>query len=153
MNPNQLTSNIHDITEVEVYELAQTWYENLDVHAPLEEFVPLLAQEGLKMVFPEGTMEGFGGFKQWYERVVNLFFDEVHTLDNVTTMPKGDRAEVKVIVKWEASRWNAPAPKSERIIADAYQTWEVVRSPTTGKPVILTYVVDSLHYDEGSAKL
>ncbi|MGA7933203.1 MAG: hypothetical protein WCA35_06625 [Kovacikia sp.] len=153
MRSNQTPSGIHEITTVEVYELAKTWYENLDVHAPLETFIPLLAQKDLKMVFPEGTMTGFEGFKQWYERVVNLFFNEVHTLEDVTTVPKDDRAEVKVIVKWEASRWQAPAPHSERIIADAYQTWEVVRSPITGSPVILTYIVDSLEYENGSARL
>lgn len=153
MSLHSTTSETSDITIVEVYELAQTWYENLDVHAPLEELIPLLAPEGLEMIFPEGAIEGLEGFKQWYDRVIHLFFDEVHTLTNVTAFPKTGYTEVKVAVKWEASRWNAPAPQSERIVAEAYQTWRVVRSPSTGKPVILTYVVDSLEYENGSARL
>jgi hypothetical protein len=51
------------------------------------------------------------------------------------------------------SVWKQPAAKSERIILDAYQTWEVIRSPKTQKPVVLTYIVDSLDYAEVSAKL
>ncbi|MDJ0687495.1 MAG: hypothetical protein QNJ41_03200 [Xenococcaceae cyanobacterium MO_188.B32] len=142
------------ITQAEVQELADVWYKKLDVHAPLEEFKPLLADAGVKMVFPEATVEGWEGFSGWYERVIGIFFDEVHTLKEVTTTPKGDdKADVKVVVKWEASVWKPPAPTSERIVLDAYQTWEVQRSPETGKPVVLTYIVDELKYYEGSAKL
>jgi hypothetical protein len=146
-------SNVAPLTDAEVQELAKEWYKKLDVHAPLEEFVPMLAEEGLKMVFPEATVEGFEGFKGWYERVIGIFFDEVHTLKKVDVTPKGEQADVKVVVKWEASVWKPPAPKSERIVLDAYQTWVVKRSPQTGKPVVTTYIVDSLDYYEGSAKL
>lgn len=142
------------ITKAEVQELAEVWYKKLDVHAPLEEFKPLLADEGVKMVFPEATVEGWEGFSGWYERVIGIFFDEVHTLKEVETTPQDDdKAEVKVVVKWEASVWKPPAPSSERIVLDAYQTWVVQRSPKTEKPVVLTYIVDRLEYYEGSAKL
>lgn len=152
MNTELLKPESAEITATEAQELAQRWYHNLDVHAPLAEFIPLLAGTGLTMVFPEATATGFPGFKGWYERVIGLFFDEVHTLKQVQLTPKGDRAEVKVVVKWEASRWTPPAPRSERIIADAYQTWELIRS-SSGQPVILTYVVDAIEYYAGSAKL
>lgn len=142
------------LTEAEVTEFAANWYRKLDVHAPLEDYQPLLAQDDLKMVFPEATVEGFEGFKGWYERVINIFFDEVHTLKEVKlTSISGDTAEVKVVVRWEASVWNPPAPTSDRIVLDAYQTWIVTRSPNTQSPVILTYIVDSLDYAEGSARL
>ena len=146
-------SNLKPIAQAEMEEMAAEWYKKLDVHAPLEEYVPMLASEGLKMVFPEATVEGFEGFKGWYERVIGIFFDEVHTLKEVSVTPKGDKADVKVVVKWEASVWKPPAPTSERIVLDAYQTWEVQRSPESGKPVVLTYIVDELKYYEGSAKL
>lgn len=142
------------LTQAEIQEMAEIWYRKLDVHAPLEEFVPLLATEGVKMIFPEATVEGFEGFKGWYERVITIFFDEVHTVKEVTADVGADgKANVKVVVKWEASVWNPPAPYSARIVLDAYQTWEVIRSPETGKPVVLTYTVDKLEYAEGSAKL
>jgi len=142
------------LTEAEIQKFAADWYRKLDVHAPLEDYIPLLADEGLEMVFPEATVKGFEGFKGWYERVISIFFDEVHTLKEVKpTSVSSEKANVKVIVKWEASVWKPPAPKSERIVLDAYQTWVVTRSPKTGKPVISTYIVDSLDYAEGSARL
>lgn len=149
-------TNVVSLTEAEIKQLASEWYLKLDVHAPLEEYVPFLIEEGLEMRFPEATVYGFDGFKDWYERVVRIFFDEVHTLKEVKITPSensANEANVKVVVKWEASVWKAPAAKSERIVLDAYQTWIVKRSPATQKPVIATYIVDSLDYAAGSAKL
>ncbi|WP_416676358.1 hypothetical protein [Egbenema bharatensis] len=153
MNPKLSTAGTAPITEAEVRELVATWYQNLDVHAPLPELTPMLIEDGLTMVFPEMTVEGLAGFQQWYERVVNIFFDEVHTIKDIQLIPQDDRTQVKVVVKWEASRWFPPSPYSERIIADAYQTWEVMRSPVSHCPVIFTYTVDSLEYDDNSVRL
>jgi len=145
-------SDVAPLTESEVKEFAADWYKKLDVHAPGEEFLPLLAED-VELRFPEATVQGFDGFKGWYDRVINIFFDEVHTLKEVKMTPNGEQADVKVVVKWEASVWKPPAAKSERIVLDAYQTWVVKRSPTTHKPVVAVYIVDSLDYAEGSAKL
>ncbi len=153
-------SNLAPLTEGEIKELAVEWYGKLDLHVPAEEYRTLLAEEGLEMKFPEGTFKGFASFAGWYQGngknpgVINLFFDEVHTLKLVRqTSVSEEKAEVKVIVKWEASKWDPPAPISERIVMDAYQTWVVKRSPTTKKPVIQVYVVDSMEYAPGSANL
>lgn len=146
-------TNVTSLTEAEVKQLVTDWYLKLDVHAPLEDYVPFLAEECLEMRFPEGTVYGFDGFKGWYERVIRIFFDEVHTLKEVKVTTSEDKADVKVVVKWEASVWKPPAAKSERIVLDAYQTWVVERSPKTQKPVISVYIVNSLDYAEGSAKL
>jgi hypothetical protein len=146
-------SNSAPLTESEVREFAEAWYRKLDVHEPLENYRPLLAED-VKFVFPEATVEGFDGYTGWYERVIRLFFDEVHTVKEVTlTSVSDEKADVKVIVKWEASVWNPPEPYSKRIILDAYQTWVVKRSPATGAPAIATYIVDELKYYEGSATL
>jgi hypothetical protein len=143
-----------EIQQAEVQELAEVWYRKLDVHAPLEEFRPLIAEDEVTMVFPEATVEGFDGFQGWYENVIGIFFDEEHTVKEVKVTPKdGDRADVKVVVKWEASIWNPPEPYSKRIVLDAYQTWEIKRSPSTQKPIVTRYIVDSLDYAEGSATL
>lgn len=153
LSVSQPLSDPMELTEAEVRDLVTIWYQKLDVHAPVEELAPLLVDEGLKMVFPEMTVEGLAGIQQWYERVIYLFFDEVHTIKEVKLIPKNDRTEVKVVVKWEASRWTPPAPRSERIVLNAYQTWEVMRSSISHKPVIVSYIVDSLSYYDGSARL
>jgi len=44
-------SGLAPITEAEVKEFAKDWYHKLDIHVPLEEFVPMLAEQGLEMVF------------------------------------------------------------------------------------------------------
>ncbi|MFQ5794609.1 MAG: hypothetical protein ACE5JP_06125 [Candidatus Bipolaricaulia bacterium] len=156
-------SNLAPLTESEVRQFVEDWYRKLDVHAPMSELLAMLADEELEMRFPEGTLYGHAEFGGWYQGsaensknypgVVNIFFDEVHTVKEVAVDISGDQANVKVVVKWEASVWNPPAAKSVRIILDAAQTWVMKRSPETSKPVIVTYIVDDLSYYEGSAKL
>jgi hypothetical protein len=139
-------------TEDEVRELAEAWYEKLDVHAPFEELVPLVASEGLEMYWPEGPTFGIDGFKGWYERVTRTFFDEVHTLKEVAVTQRGDEADVKVVVNWQARVWDPPEPRSKWLGMDAYQTW-VVRRSQDGRPIIQKYTVDRMELMEGSASL
>ena len=141
------------LTADEIRETAAAWYRKLDVHAPMVELLPMLADEELEMVFPEAPVTGWAGFEGWYQRVIRIFFDEVHTLKEVTPVIDGDRAEVKVVVQWEASMWSPPAAESARIKCDAFQRWIMKRSSVTGKPIVVTYIVDGLEYHEGSATL
>jgi hypothetical protein len=136
----------------EVDKLARDWYRALDVHVPFDELIPMVASEGLKMVFPEGTMEGVDGFRGWYDAVTHKFFDEVHTVKSVDSHVHGDHAHVKVVVNWQAKVWNPPDAKSKWLGFDAYQTWEVARGDSGG-PVVVTYIVDELKPMEGSASL
>lgn len=132
------------LTKFEVKQLVDDWFLKLDVHANVKELLPLLANENLEMQFPEGTLRGQNELKTWYARIIHTFFDEVHTLQTLDITTTRDRAEVQLVVRWEASRWNAPAPKSEKLAFDAAQRWVVTRSPATQQPAIVTYIVDSL---------
>jgi hypothetical protein len=133
--------------------LAQRWYAALDTHEPTQTLVDMLDPTDLKMVFPEATLAGVQGFVGWYEGVIRIFFDEVHKVESVKLgAEKNGRTEVKVAVHWEASRWNAPAAKSDRIMLTAFQTWEVTFSET-GEAKVAKYTVDGLEYLPGSAKL
>lgn len=140
------------LSDSEIRRFVEAWYRKLDVHAPMVELLPLLADDGLEMVFPEATVLGQAGFEGWYQRVIRIFFDEVHTVTRVDIDRTGDGANLKVVVNWQASVWNPPAANSSRINLDAYQRWVVKRSPAGGL-VVTTYIVDSLDYREGSAKL
>ena len=135
-----------------IEELAKNWYRKLDVHAPMVEVLPMLIDEGLEMVFPEATVYGYAGFEGWFQRVIRIFFDEVHTVKSVESDINGDTATVKVVVKLEASVWNAPDAESKRITLDAFQTWEVKAGPND-TVLITKYTVDDLKYYEGSATL
>ncbi len=140
------------LTTESIEQLAIDWYRKLDVHAPMVELLPMLADEELEMVFPEATVYGYAGFEGWFQRVIRIFFDEVHTVKKVEAQLNGEMATVAVVVQWEASVWNAPEAYSKRIKLDAYQTWDV-RLGITGQPVITKYTVDKLVYHEGSATL
>lgn len=140
------------LTKEAIEEFANDWYKKLDVHVPMVDVLPMLADDGLEMVFPEVTVYGQAGFEGWFQRVVRLFFDEVHTVKKVEPDINGDKATVKVVVQWEASKWDAPEAFSKRIKADAFQTWEM-KLNQKGKPVISKYVVDDFVYHEGSATL
>lgn len=140
------------LTQQSIEKLAKDWYRKLDVHAPMVEVLPMLIDDGLEMVFPEATVYGYAGFEGWFQRVIRIFFDEVHTLKTVEPVIDGDTAIVKVVVKWEASVWNAPEAESKRITLDAFQTWGVKSGPD-GQALITRYTVDSLEYYEGSAQL
>ena len=141
------------LTQEAIEQLAKDWYRKLDVHAPMVEVLPMLADEELEMVFPEATVYGYAGFEGWYQRVIRIFFDEVHTVKLAESTIDGDKASVKVVVQWEASVWNGPEAYSKRIKLDAYQTWEVAYRPDSQRIVVTRYTVDELKYHEGSATL
>lgn len=141
------------LTPREISEFAAAWYRKLDVHAPMIEVLPFLAEDGLVMKFPEATAKGLADFESWYQRVIRIFFDEVHTVKECTPQITGNEAEVHVVVQWEASVWNPPSPTSARIKLDADQTWKVRRSQRTGGLEITMYNVNGLNYHPGSAKL
>lgn len=141
------------LTETELRTFAEEWYRKLDVHAPMVELLPMLADEDLEMRFPEATVRGHAGFEGWYQRVIRLFFDETHVVKEVDASIDGERADVKVVVNWQAKVWQAPDATSKWLGFDAYQTWIMRRSPATGQPVIVAYIVDELKPMEGSAEL
>ena len=139
----------------EIRQLVTDWYKDLDVHVPLVALLPKVAENGLQMRFPEGTLHSTAEFEYWYQGVIRIFFDEVHSVRDLTIniTEDGSRADVKLVVNWEASRWNPPAPNSERLLMDAYQTWVVERSVSSGLAVVKTYIVDELRPLAGSVAL
>ena len=140
------------LDEAAVKELVDAWYKALDVHAPVDQLVPMVAANGLEMYWPEGPTFGVDEFKGWYEKVTHLFFDEVHTMKTLEITPRGNEADVKLVVNWQAKVWSPPDAKSKWLGMDARQTW-VVRLSDDGRAVIQKYVVDGLDLMEGSSTL
>jgi ketosteroid isomerase-like protein len=140
-------------TEADIRTTVAEWYRALDRHDELTEVLPYLVDDALEMRFPEATARGHAGFRDWYKAVTNRFFDEVHTLSSVDfTELAADRATVTVVVNWQARIWNPPAPRSQWLGFDAYQTWVLVPGPD-GRPQVRTYIVDRLVPMPGSASL
>ncbi len=148
-------TDLAPLTEDEVKRFMERWYlELLDTHAPPEELAACVAEDA-EMRFPEATVKGIDAFRDWYDRIVTTFFDEVHeiTRHDVTVAEDGQSAEVKIDLNWQARVWIPPAAKSQWIGFDAGQTHEVRRSATTGQPVIQVYGVDTFVAMPGSSNL
>lgn len=154
-NAAHVTETLAPLTKDEVEQTVREFYRLLDVHEPQVNVINFISDGELEMVFPETTMRSQADFESWYQGVIRIFFDEVHTVQRVDAdlSEDGMRADVTIVVRWEASRWRPPMANSERLRMDAYQRWVIKRSPTTGRPVITGYYVDELRPLEGSVAL
>lgn len=155
------------ITEDEVRSFATAWFFALDVHAPNDDCVRLLAETGLEMAFPEQTLHGVSDFLAWYSGgtysdgtttpgVINIFFDETHNLLSAESQISEDGAEVRVVVAWQASWIEPPAPKSKRTALEATQDWSLRRSEKNAYGLeIVRYVAmaEPFKYAPGFARL
>jgi hypothetical protein len=144
------------IAERAIGQLVTAWYEALDAHVPLDQVWTLLADTDLRMSFPDGQITGRDTFQRWYERVTNLFFDEVHRVESVVAKLGSAEAIVDVVVHWEASFWQPPTPRSKRVSLQAVQRWTV--RPSRKNPYgleITSYdaTVEPFKYDPGSSTL
>ncbi|MEX2535146.1 MAG: hypothetical protein WD273_06040 [Trueperaceae bacterium] len=135
----QVQPTVNPFSNESVSAFAAAWFRALDVHAPADECLRLLADDGLEMVFPEKTLHGIGDFLAWYAGgnysdgssapgVVNIFFDEVHTLQSVNVEATSDEAAVEIVVGWQASWFTPPAAKSLRTSMNATQQWRLQRA-------------------------
>lgn len=116
------------LTLPEIKSFVAAWYLALDQHAPIETCNAMLADKGLRVIFPDGDITDLATFKKWYDRVTNLFFDENHNVVSVEAQINGDEANLDVVVAWQASWWEPPSAKSKRTSMDATQKWTVRRS-------------------------
>ncbi len=153
---SQTAAPAEALTEQRVKDFVVAWYRALDEHAPLERCLSFLAEDGLRMQFPDGDIRDFAGFERWYDRVTNLFFDENHNVQSVVSQIAGDRATLDVVVGWQASWFEPPAAKSKRTAMDATQRWEVrasARNPYGMEIVYYNATAEPFRYAPGFARL
>ncbi len=144
------------LTMDEIKNFVAAWYRYLDFHVPLNDIYCLLADQGLNVQFPDGDIKDYASFKQWYDRVTNLFFDENHYVQSIDARIDGDQAVLDIVVGWQASWWEAPSAKSKRVSMDATQRWMVRRSSKNPFGLeIVTYnaTVEPFKYTPGFARL
>jgi hypothetical protein len=144
------------ITLDQVKAFASAWYLALDQHAPIERCYAMLADEGLRVQFPDGDITDMSSFKTWYDRVTNIFFDESHNVVSVEGEVRDAEADVIVVVAWQASFWEPPAAKSKRTSMDATQHWIVRRSDKNAHGLVIQYynaTHEPFRYAPGFARL
>ena len=85
-------------TALDVRAFVYDCYRRLDAHAEVEQYVTLLADSDLDLVFPEATLNDADAFAAWYSGrpekfnlpgVTTIFFDEVHELKRVDVFLSG----------------------------------------------------------------
>jgi hypothetical protein len=104
-----------------IREFAITWFALLDAQVPVVQLLPFVSNDGLEMVFPEGTLIGVEEFIGWYAGVVRTFAAEVHVLERLTPTFSDDRVDVDVVVVWTATHLADGVRRSYR----ATQTWQL----------------------------
>ena len=143
------------LSDAAVHDFAVAWFQALDVHAAAEDFHPLLAEEGLELVFPERTMKSHADFDEWLDGIYHTFFDETHNLHEATpTARRPEEADVDILVAWQASWFTPPDAKSKRTSMNAVQRWTV--ETTDRNPFglqIRRYQVDRFDYAPGFCRL
>jgi Domain of unknown function (DUF4440) len=146
----------HAITQEEITRFVQDWFRKLDDHAPPNEFLRMLSDEGLEMRFPDCTIGDFNAFRERYERRTRFFFDERHTAKIGPAKIDGDRASVGLEVAWQAT-WVEPAgARAKHVTLTAKENWIVRRSDRNGYGLeILFYdaTVEPMQYATESSRL
>lgn len=128
------------LSQAEIDSFVQTWFQGLNEHIDVERMLPLVADDGLEMVFPEQTLRSHADFRSWYAAVGENFTDQDHDVEAVTSRPQDDGVALDVTVVWRAVQTADGAPLAMR----AQQSWFLDRSPATAAPRIVTYHVHSL---------
>ncbi len=134
-------TNNTPVTQFDIEQFIRDWFGKLDIHPPVEEMLPFLADEKLVMKMPEKTYCRYEGFKAWYEDIGRKYDEQVHIIRGLQITTAQDTAKVEIVVQWQRSEKNATAAERGRKGFYAAQTWEVERSPQTQRLVIVTYNV------------
>lgn len=139
------------LTQKEVRDVILAFWRLNASRAPIKDFEEIFDCENLEIRM-RGTGILFRGIAGWADHQIGklAFFDQRFQLKTFQVAKKTDeRIVAKTVGVWFARHWQSPAAYSHEMIADLKHTWTVIRSPKTGKAVILTHVCDKLKYRPG----
>lgn len=119
----------------EVRALVFGWFALFDRNAPVDAFLPHLAERGLEMRFPEATLASPADFRRWYAGIRSTIRSATHDVRAVQVTVAGAHAVVELDVRWQAVN-----VRGERLDFTVHQHWLVDRAPS-GQPVIRSYRV------------
>ena len=126
----------HRFCENDIKSFVYRVFGMYDKHVQVKEFLPLLADKGLEMKFPESTLRSQADFRRWYADVGRNFESNTHTLERVdVSFPGKGRYRVDLVVFWQALGRDGKYASFR-----AHQVWTLEDG---GKhPRILTYLVE-----------
>ena len=137
-----------DATALEAF--IHEFYAKADDSAPLVWFLPYIDESFHMFWTPTCQFDGPVGFEEFYRNLTQNLFDRKHEVYDIKIDVDGDTATAKFFIHLTARVWDPPAPRSLHAENQAGFTWVVKLSPTTGKPVITSYVLTSVKFPEGS---
>ncbi|MFZ4537587.1 nuclear transport factor 2 family protein [Propionivibrio sp.] len=123
------------LTETMVKNVILNWYSITNEHRPVAELLSL-ATDDIEFVYPDtaGNQRGHAALRAWYEDALAKYFDETHAIENWQEIKiTGNQAKVKLIVRWERREWNPGDARSRYLANLAWQTYDLVRDPDTGR--------------------
>jgi SnoaL-like domain len=135
------------LDEAEVRTFVEDWYGRLDRHVPVDELLPLLARDGLEMVFPEGDVNSQDDFVRWYSEGLEHYAAEQHLVSEILVSTSGSTADVVVRLEWRATIADPAPGEPARLVSPMRQRWSI-RRDADGRPVIATYYCDELEASE-----
>ena len=119
------------------------WYYVTNEHRPIDELMTL-ASEDIKFLYPDGSgnQQGHAALRAWYEDALSRYFDETHAIEKwEEIMISGNKATVKLIVRWERREWKPGEARSRYVANLAWQTYDLVRDPDTGRISVSAKIV------------
>ena len=110
-----------------------------DKHVPVSRFLPLLADKGLDMRFPDATLRSHKDFKRWYAGIGKDIRSNTHQVERIdVSYPGRGRYQVGVVVLWQAM-----IKKGGYVSMRARQVWTLEEGKTRRWPRILSYIVEA----------
>ncbi len=127
------------LNENEISTFVQNWFDKLSQHVAVSEILPMISETNLEMEFPEQTLRNKDEFSKWYEEVGRSYSHQEHILEKLDIQEKSDYVSINLAVIWKAQKND-----NSCLAFRAEQAWKIVKSFTTGQPVIMNYRVLSL---------
>lgn len=145
------------ITADQVRELGIRFYEIIDNHEEINNFVDVLDIEnpGYKIILPGVELNDRASTDSWYNRMIGGYFNGSHMIYSVDLESSSEETAVaKIVLIWSASVWNPPSPKSQSVNILTYTTWTVTKVPEggVGGLKVLAYEIDRLDFAPGTSQ-
>lgn len=131
-------------TEEKVRNIILGWFATTNEHRPTEELLAF-ADENIEIRYPNlpAAQKGHEALRAWYEDIMKWAFDETHeVVDWQSIAIDGNRAVVKLLVRWERREWKVGEAHSRYLANFSWQTYELERDPQTGRILVTKKSVD-----------
>lgn len=138
------------LNKIEIFEFILEWFSLINNHEPVRKLTDKLNADDFELKFPEKTITNTEEFCDWYNTVTNKYFDQVHNVKNIDIEISEEKADIILMLNWEARSWEPTNPYSCYTNCEIIQSWILVKDPSKNKPAIKKYIVNYLKEQKGA---